>query len=474
MQLSEFENVRKGINCVYYGLFLIIASVLVMMFGGAMVAVSPTAALAIIAAGPLMIIVGTILGLVGRIMCLSVPDDCAASKVIYAAVVCDVAALLIFTAGWVVDLPQIVSSFGGLLPAAASILFLVFLKQIAAHIRDNVSEQRASTVLKLGSASFVTLILGEFLPPLLIVAFLMMIVSFFIYVRLLLSLRESLKAPVNGKGSATPFRLGIGVVVVLLVGTVLFYALRDGDGPDEPVTSRPDKVVAQPNGDSVAQPNGDSVAQPNGDSVAQPNGDSVAQQDDAVSQPQQLAPRSYTAVAPIKKSDGTGNFPPTTPTTTTTTKILQDAAVAAIKELGGEVTFDEKIPSRPLIGVDLRDSKTTDAGLVHLKGLTSLQILDLRKTKVTDDGLEHLKELTGLLSLSLMYTQVTDTGLSHLKGLKSLQQLRLHGTQIADPGLMHLKGLTSLRTLMIYETKVTTAGVNDIQSALPKCKIFMD
>jgi hypothetical protein len=455
MQLSEFENVRKGINCVYYGLFLIIASVLVMMFGGAMVAVSPTAALAIIAAGPLMIIVGTILGLVGRIMCLSVPDDCAASKVIYAAVVCDVAALLIFTAGWVVDLPQIVSSFGGLLPAAASILFLVFLKQIAAHIRDNVSEQRASTVLKLGIASFVTLILGEFLPPLLIVAFLMMIVSFFIYVRLLLSLRESLKAPVNGKGSATPFRLGIGVVVVLLVGTVLFYALRDGDGPDEPVTSRPDKVVAQPNGDSVAQP----------------NGDSVAQQYDAVSQPQQLAPRSYTAVAPIKKSDGTRNFPPTTPTTT---KILQDAAVAAIKELGGEVTFDEKIPSRPLIGVDLRDSKTTDAGLVHLKGLTSLQILDLRKTKVTDDGLEHLKELTGLLSLSLMYTQVTDTGLSHLKGLKSLQQLRLHGTQIADPGLMHLKGLTSLRTLMIYETKVTTAGVNDIQSALPKCKIFMD
>jgi hypothetical protein len=27
---------------------------------------------------------------------------------------------------------------------------------------------------------------------------------------------------------------------------------------------------------------------------------------------------------------------------------------------------------------------------------------------------------------------------------------------------------------MIYETKVTTAGVKDLQSALPKCKIFMD
>jgi hypothetical protein len=356
----------------------------------------------------------------------------------------DVTALLLSATSWFVDLPPLVNSFGGLLPLAATILFLVFLKQIAAHIRDNVSEQRASTVLKLGIASFVTLILGEFLPPLLIVAFLMMIVSFFIYVRLLLSLRESLKATVNGKGSATPFRLGIGTLVVLLVGTVLFYALQDGDGPDEPVTSRPEKVVAQPNGDSVAQ------------------------QHDAVSQPQQLAPRSYTAVAPIKESDGTGNLPPMTQPT----KILQDAAVAAIKELGGEVTFDEQIPSRPLVGVDLRNSKTTDAGLVHLKGLTSLQILDLRKTKVTDDGLEHLKELTSLQSLNLMYTQVTDAGLVHLKGLKSLQQLRLHGTQVADAGLMHLKGMTSLQTLMLYDTKVTTVGVNDIQSALPKCKIF--
>ena len=203
--MNEFENVRKGINCVYYGLYLIVVGFLVMMFGGAMLAVSPAAALMIIAASPLMIIAGTILGLVGRIMCLSVPDDCAGSKVIYAAVVCDVAALLLSATGWFFDLPQLVNSLSDFLPLAAIILFLVFLKKIAAHIRDTASEQRASTVLKLGIASFVTwfvtLILGVFLAPLAIVAiimmivvFLMMIVSFFIYVRLLLSLRESLKA----------------------------------------------------------------------------------------------------------------------------------------------------------------------------------------------------------------------------------------------------------------------------------------
>lgn len=83
------------------------------------------------------------------------------------------------------------------IPAVASILFLVFLKKIATHIRDDVSEQRASTVLKLGIASFVTMILGVFVPPIVIVALLMMIISFFIYVRLPLSLRESLKATVT-------------------------------------------------------------------------------------------------------------------------------------------------------------------------------------------------------------------------------------------------------------------------------------
>ena len=43
----------------------------------------------------------------------------------------------------------------------------------------------------------------------------------------------------------------------------------------------------------------------------------------------------------------------------------------------------------------------TDAGLVHLKGLTKLQTLDLGSTKVTDAGLVHLKGLTQLQSLEL-------------------------------------------------------------------------
>ena len=66
-------------------------------------------------------------------------------------------------------------------------------------------------------------------------------------------------------------------------------------------------------------------------------------------------------------------------------------AIAAIKKLGGEVTFAEKKPGKPVIGVDLYNTKVTDAGLVHLKGLSKLQTLVLVDTKATVAGVKKLQ-----------------------------------------------------------------------------------
>ena len=126
---------------------------------------------------------------------------------------------------------------------------------------------------------------------------------------------------------------------------------------------------------------------------------------------------------------------------------------------------------KSLITLFLHDTEVTDAGLVHLDELTSLQMLDISGTKVTGTGLVQLKTLTNLYTL-LLGPKVSDAGLVHLKLLTSLKMLSLHrNNKVTDAGLVHLKDRTSLQSLYLQGTSVTTAGVSDLQSALPKCRI---
>ena len=147
-----------------------------------------------------------------------------------------------------------------------------------------------------------------------------------------------------------------------------------------------------------------------------------------------------------------------------------EAAVAAIEKLGGDVTFDAK--SGEVVNVDLDNAwMLTDAGLLHLKEMTSLRALLLVNTRITDVGLEHLKGMASLRGLGVKNTQITDAGLEHLKDLTSLPTLDLARTQITDAGLEHLKGMTSLRDLRLSGTQITDAGLSDIKAALPNCKV---
>lgn len=131
----------------------------------------------------------------------------------------------------------------------------------------------------------------------------------------------------------------------------------------------------------------------------------------------------------------------------------QLAVIREIEELGGSVV---QFPAgqrwfRELIGEDrmrmfdnvtgvwLQNTQITDAGLAHLGGFTTLQILDLDNTHVTDAGLEHLRGLTNLRLLYLFNTRVTDAGLAHLRGLTVLQELSLYNTQVTDAGVAELR-----------------------------------
>ena len=76
-----------------------------------------------------------------------------------------------------------------------------------------------------------------------------------------------------------------------------------------------------------------------------------------------------------------------------------------------------------------------------------------------------------VVEVNLVDTKITDAGLVHLKGLTNLQTLGLGFTKITGTGLVHLKGLTKLEMLSLYGTKVTDAGVAELQKALPNCEI---
>ncbi len=119
-----------------------------------------------------------------------------------------------------------------------------------------------------------------------------------------------------------------------------------------------------------------------------------------------------------------------------------------------------------LKSLDLSCTEITDAGLAHLRALTSLLSLYLRTTPITDAGLAHLKVLTGLQSLDLGYTNITDAGLSHLEALTNLQTLELEGTKITDAGLSHLEALTSLQSLELGYTKITDDGLSHLKALI--------
>ena len=92
------------------------------------------------------------------------------------------------------------------------------------------------------------------------------------------------------------------------------------------------------------------------------------------------------------------------------------SAVKAVEKLGGRVTRDDKLPGKPVIGVNLAGTNVTDAGLKELKDFKQLTSLDVSWSKqVTDAGLKELKDLKQLTRLNLADTKVTDDGVAELQ-----------------------------------------------------------
>ena len=139
------------------------------------------------------------------------------------------------------------------------------------------------------------------------------------------------------------------------------------------------------------------------------------------------------------------------------------AMVRAVDEAGGQTLNDGSI--------QFAGPEITDANLNAIKHLIDTDSLSLHETSITDGGLVAIAGWK-LKMLFIQSNLLTDQSLLHIRNLDQLERLELTSTQVTDAGLSQLKGFKKLQILdLSCCTNVTEAGVQSLESALPKCEI---
>ncbi|WP_425396914.1 leucine-rich repeat domain-containing protein [Aeoliella sp.] len=186
----------------------------------------------------------------------------------------------------------------------------------------------------------------------------------------------------------------------------------------------------------------------------------------------------------------------------------QRVAVAAIREVGGEVLYDYQFnedgafqdkatPWAPawlrnaigedyfvtVVGVSFLTSsargggtytyntQVTDATLRQLIPLRRLRYLFVRSTQVTDDGLETIGDMQGLERLRVSGPRVTDVGVAHLARLERLKLLSITAQRVSDAAMPYVARIESLEDLEIRGGQVTNDGLIPIKN-LPNLRVL--
>ena len=138
----------------------------------------------------------------------------------------------------------------------------------------------------------------------------------------------------------------------------------------------------------------------------------------------------------------------------------ESQAMEKIELLGGEVTRDDTLPGRPVIGVNFgRESANQHIAL--LKSFPSLTTLDLGNIQATDEDVKELKELAKLTSLSLRTAKLTDAGFKEIGAIGSLSSLGL-GSFITDSNVREISRLKNLTQLNLSWARISDAGMKEL------------
>ncbi len=107
----------------------------------------------------------------------------------------------------------------------------------------------------------------------------------------------------------------------------------------------------------------------------------------------------------------------------------------------------------------------SDADLLLLRDLPSLEFLLADKRSVTDKGLESLAGHPGLKTLDLTTSGITNAGMAHLASLPKLEEVNLKRCDITAPGYEALAKIKSLKRIRAPQTHFN----GDCLAALKDC-----
>jgi hypothetical protein len=138
-----------------------------------------------------------------------------------------------------------------------------------------------------------------------------------------------------------------------------------------------------------------------------------------------------------------------------------EAAIEAVKRLGGAVIIDESRPHRPVVAIDLNHAKPGRDSLMTLADFDELQSLDLSWSQLDESDLSFLEKLTHLEKLDLSWSFAYQKAeLKHIQGCTNLRQLDLTCCGIGDEILIQIaKGCKKLTHLTLYTTNITDKGI---------------
>lgn len=208
---AALRSVATGLNLIYWGVATVLLSAILGSVGIGVFTAGQQ--LAMLGAVALLMVLGVLAGgimmLVGRIYCLSVPDETGAKSFIVIAVICDILGMgLGFVGGFSDSAPA--SGLGNLTNLLASVMFILFMKKVADFVGRKDLAERSMSLLILGGVMFGLMVLmfalvvvtaasgasaaalGMVMLVLGLSLFVVGIFMFFRYVRLLVDLRTAI------------------------------------------------------------------------------------------------------------------------------------------------------------------------------------------------------------------------------------------------------------------------------------------